>query len=241
MALIWADECDRPAGAPPDPTLWGVRRTDRWQPAAELQTYTADPANAHHDGNGHLVITAIRAADPRQPITSARLSARHATTRQLFRYGRFEARLSLPGAAGTWPAFWLLGEDDRVGWPDCGEIDIVEAPNSPSTAGQVHQGTHSPSLLDAGSVAVGVPPTSGDWRGFHTYAVDWQPGLVSFTVDDRPTGTVTRRAVEAAGGRWRFDDRHLSPVINLAVGGWAGPPDDWTEARMHVAWVRIWA
>lgn len=134
---VWADEFDGDEGEPPDQARWGLVETDRWQPAPELQTYTRIPANAYHDGRGHLVIAALRQD---QAVTSARLSSRHASARHLFRYGWFEARLRVSDAEGTWPAWWLLGEDDRFGWPDCGEIDVVEAPCGPGTAGQVHQG-----------------------------------------------------------------------------------------------------
>jgi beta-glucanase (GH16 family) len=260
--LVWADECDGAAGAPPRADLWGLRRTDRWQPAGELQRYTDDPANAHHDGVGHLVLRAVRtsAGSTSAGYTSARLSARHSTNPGLFRYGLFAASIRVPTGAGAWPAWWLLGEDDRYGWPACGEIDIMEAPSAPataaelvgaapsqrSTAGQVHQGTHSPAAgspvtADDREVAVGVPPSTGDWGGgFHVYALDWRPGRLTFSIDGRRTGEVTRAEVESRGGAWPFEERRQSPVINLAVGGWAGRPGDWTEQSMLVDWVRVY-
>ncbi|HEX6869970.1 MAG TPA: glycoside hydrolase family 16 protein [Micromonosporaceae bacterium] len=242
MKLVWADECDAAAGTPPDPDLWAQRQTDQWQPEGELQTYVPDIANAFHDGAGHLVITAVRHDRGSRPFTSARLSARHAPARHLFRFGRFAARLRIPTGAGIWPAWWLLGEDDRYGWPGCGEIDIMEAPSGPDTAGQIHQGTHSPSASTGDAVSVGVTPSAGSWGDdFHLYTVDWRPGRIGFSIDDRPTGTVSREQVEAAGGRWRFDDVAMAPVLNLAVGGWAGPAGEWQRQEMLVDWVRIWA
>jgi beta-glucanase (GH16 family) len=238
---IWADEFDRREGEPPDPRRWGLIETDHWQPAAERQTYTRSPANAYHDGQGHLVIAAVRHGTR---VTSARLSARHAADRQLFRYGRFEARLRVSDAPGSWPAWWLLGEDDRFGWPECGEIDVMEAPCGPGTAGQVHQGSHSPhrdGSRAAGAVGVGVPVSMGRWsESFHQYGVLWRPAVIEFFIDGISTGQVTRADVEAAGGVWRFDERELSPVLNLAVGGWAGEPGPWSRAEMVVDWVRIW-
>jgi beta-glucanase (GH16 family) len=218
-----------------------VRETDRWQPAGESQTYTRDLANAHYDGQGHLVLTAVRVGGGDRGYTSARLSARHSTRPVAFRYGRFAARIQVPTGAGAWPAWWLLGEDDRYGWPRCGEIDIMEAPSSPSTRGQVHQGTHSPRAAGDGEVPVGVEPSTGDWGGgFHVYAVDWRPGRLDFSIDGRPTGTVSREQVAGRGGAWPFDDRPQSPVVNLAVGGWAGTPGDWHEQSMTVDWVRVY-
>jgi beta-glucanase (GH16 family) len=242
MRLVWGDDCEGAAGERPDPTLWGVRESDEWQPPSELQTYTRDPANAHYDGEGHLVIAALRLDRAGRPFTSARLSARHAVARHLFRYGRFEARVRVPAAIGAWPAWWLLGEDDRFGWPDCGEIDIMEAPCGPDTGGQVHQGTHSPPVGAGTAVGVGVRPSAGQWSdAFHTYAAVWRPGVIEFVIDDVSTGKVTRSEVEAAGGLWRFDDRSLSPILNLAVGGWAGSPGPWARAEVSIEWVRIWA
>lgn len=242
MEPLWADECTGRAGSPPDPTLWGVRGTDQWQPPGELQTYTRDPRNAHYDGRDHLVITAVKETAGARPYTSARLSARHSTRPVVFRYGRFEARIRIPTGVGTWPAWWLLGQDDRYGWPRCGEIDIMEAPSSASTYGQVHQGTHCPHRTEATAVGVGVAPSVGTWgTGFHTYAIDWTPGRIEFFIDDRPTGTVTRDDVESRNGVWPFDHRPQSPILNLAVGGWAGTPDGrWTEQSMLVDWVRIY-
>lgn len=256
VKLIWADECSGAAGAPPDPALWGVRETDRWQPAGEAQTYTRDPANAHYDGDGHLVIRAARQDRAGRRYTSGRLSARHSTSGSLFRYGRFAARMRVPTAPGVWPAFWLLGEDDRYGWPGCGEIDIMEAPASAGTTGQIHQGVHCPpagggagagaataGAAAPGAVSVGVPPSTGEWgTGFHTYAARWTPGRIEFLIDDRPTGSVDAAQVRAAAGTWPFDDRPQSPIVNLAVGGWAGEPDGtWSEQLMLIEWVRVYA
>jgi beta-glucanase (GH16 family) len=235
IQLVWSDECDGGPGQQPDPALWELRETDEWQPAAELQTYTRDVGNAHYDGQGHLVIAAVQRGGR---TTSARLRGR-----RLFRYGYFEARIRLPECAGAWPAWWLLGEDDRFGWPECGEIDVMEAPVGPETTGQVHQGTHSPAAPgEPGAKGAGVPPTIGRWyEDFHTYGARWEPGAITFVIDDHETGTVTRSTVEEAGGQWRFDERSLAPVLNVAVGGWAGAPGRWDSAEMVVDWVRVWA
>lgn len=240
--LVWAEEGNGAPRGVPDPDLWGIRVTDQWQPAGELQTYTTDVANAAYDGDGHLVLAARRHATADHPVTSARLSARHARHQHLFRFGRFEARIRVPVGAGVWPAFWLLGEDDRWGWPDCGEIDVLEAPAGPATAGQVLQGIHCPSETTGSAVGVGVPPSRGRWgEDFHTYGVQWRPGRIAFSIDGEPTGAVTRSDVEDAGGRWVFDERPMAPIVNLAVGGMAGAPGDWIRQEMLIDWVRVWS
>ena len=131
--MEWADEFDGPAGSPP---------SDAWVPelgprgAGELQRYTA--ANAALDGHGSLAIEARR--EPAGDVTSARLVTKD---RVHVRYGRIEARIKVPSGQGMWPAFWMLGADiDAVGWPACGEIDVMEYVGSRPTA--VHATVHGP-------------------------------------------------------------------------------------------------
>lgn len=243
MKLVWSEEGAGDAGSAPNADLWGVRETDQWQPAGELQAYTRNAANAYYDGQGRLVIKAIKEAAPGgKTYTSARLSSRHAAQPQLWVHGLFEARIKVPDGVGIWPAWWLLGQDNLYGWPYCGEIDIMEAPASAATLGQIHQGTHSPHAATGADVGAGVAPSAGSWGAdFHTYTVDWRHGSVEFYIDHRSTGKVTQAQVEAAGGVWVFDHRPQSPILNLAVGGWAGTPDPvWTSQTMLVDWVRIY-
>jgi len=243
LRLVWADECAGAAGSPPDANLWGRQLSDEWQPAGEVQVYTDDPVNAHYDGGGHLVLTAVRESAGTRAYTSARLSVRRAAGGRVFRFGRYAARVKVPTGAGVWPAWWLLGPDDLYGWPACGEVDVMEAPSSVATAGQVHQGIHVPRAGDGEAVSVGVPPSCGDWGAdFHVYGVGWTPGRMEFFIDERVTGSVTREEVESCGGEWPFDDLALSPILNVAVGGWAGAPDPaWSRQSMLVDWVRIYA
>jgi beta-glucanase (GH16 family) len=239
--LIWEDDCQGLAGTPPDPWAWGLKVTDQWQPANELQNYTTNAVNAKYNGQGQLVITAIKESSGGKPYSSAKLSARHSTQGDKFRFGLFEARIKVPTAIGVWPAFWLLGEDNPYGWPYCGEIDVMECPVIAGAVRQTHQGTHSPSVSGA-DIAKGVVPTSGWSNDYHTYSVDWRPDSMEFYVDHQRTGLINRSMVEAVGGVWPFNHRPQSPILNLAVGGWAGTPDPaWTSQSMMVDWVRIYA
>lgn len=239
MTLIWADECTGDAGTPPDPHLWGLRLTEQWQSAAEQQNYTTSTANARYNGKGQLEIKAVKGASGGRAYSSARLEARRALAPARIRYGLVEARLQLPTGAGTWPAFWLLGDDGAYGWPWCGEVDVMEAPVMAGQTRQVHQGTHSPGAAGA-DIAAGVDPgVAAD--GWHTYSVDWAPDRLDFYTDHTRTGTVTRADVEAKGGTWVFNVRPMSPILNLAVGGWAGTPDPvWTSQTLLVDWVRVY-
>jgi len=239
MRLIWSDECNRAAGTPP--YGWDVRVTDAYQNGTELQRYTTDIANAQYDGQGHLVLQAIKTGASPFPYTSAKLSTPRDLGDQLILGGMVEARIKCPIAVGVWPAFWMLGQDSIYGWPACGEIDVME---QPSIAGQpllVHQGTHTASNASA-DVAVGVPPVSDYGHGnWHTYSIVWAPDQIDFYVDANYAGRVSNAAVTAAGGHWTFNHRPMYLILNLAVGGWAGAPDpSWLNQQMLVDYVRVY-
>ena len=214
---------------------WG--RTNR-----ELETYTASPANASLDGQGNLAIVARRRASSGPgnaglPYTSARIETKG---RFSFTYGRVEARIKIPAGTGLWPAFWMLGSNiDTVGWPNCGEVDILEAVGQQPFA--VVGSIHGPG--SGGAYAVHRPVGSGVSlaAGFHTYGMIWRPGSITWTLDSRPYGTVTPGELPA-GARWVFD-HPFNLVLDLAVGGVEpGPPASATRfpATLLVKWIRVY-
>lgn len=239
---IWASEFDGRRGSAPDPRQWTFEQGPEGWGDGELQAYTDDPANAALDGRGHLRISAVRAdagGGPDQEWwTSARLSTRG---RFAPRFGRIEARILVPRQQGVWPAFWMLGDDiDRVGWPACGEIDVMEALNEQD---RTRHSVHGPRTdgEDEWKIvrrARAAQPSSG---GFHVYAVDWRPGRVQFLLDGVVQTTVLPRDLPPDHA-WVFDKPfHL--LLNVAVGGaWSGPPDATTEspASMLLDWVRVY-
>lgn len=157
----------------------------------ERQCYTDDKANSYVS-DGTLKIVALRAADgAEKPYTSARLITKHKAD---FKYGRFEMRAKLPSGQGSWPAFWMLPTDEVYGgWPNSGEIDIVEAVNLKAQGadgapeaqiyGTLHYGKDWPDNVHSGRahiLADGANPADD----FHTYAVEWQEGEIRWYVDD---------------------------------------------------------
>ncbi|MDQ0829449.1 beta-glucanase (GH16 family) [Streptomyces achromogenes] len=229
-AVTFADEFDGPAGAAVDGTKWQTETGDNAD-NHERQYYTAGNRNAALDGQGHLVVTARR-ENPgdyacwygRCEYTSARLNTagRFTTT-----YGHVEARMKIPRGQGMWPAFWMLGDDiGRVGWPDSGEIDVMENVGfEPST---VHGTLHGPGYSGSGGIGAGytLPGGQAFADAFHTFAVDWSPNAVTWSVD----GAVYQRRTPAdlGGRRWVFD-KPFFLILNLAVGGyWPGDPDGGT-------------
>ena len=129
-----------------------------------------------------------------------------------FMYGRAAARMQLAAGAGLWPAFWALGEGR---WPDTGEIDIMENVGDP---GWTSVALHGPGYSGNTPLVKRTPMApSANATAWHVYAVDWAPGTLVFSVDDREVYRVTRPMVERFGA-WSFDNpKYL--IVNLALGG----------------------
>ena len=246
--LSWSDEFEGAAGSLPDPATWGYDLGDGsaiglagWG-NNELEWYTDDPQNVALDGDGHLVITA-READgslecyygPCQ-YTSARLLTRD---RFEFQHGYLEARLQVPAGFGLWPAFWLLGPNlDEVGWPQSGEVDVMEyvgrRPN-------VVFGTlHGPGYSGSGGISAGTDLGAPMADAFHTVALEWEPGRMTWFVDGEQYHEV--RQDQVAPNEWVFEQPFFM-LLNVAVGGnLGGPvfPDTEFPARMVVDHVRLY-
>jgi len=135
--VVWSDEFNGPAI---DDNVWTYDVGNQGFGNGELQYHTARSENAHIE-NGNLVIEARRESykGSSNAFTSARLKTHG---RFAFKYGTLEARIKVPNLAnGLWPAFWMLGDNfGQVGWPACGEVDILEmGMKSAITAGQANR------------------------------------------------------------------------------------------------------
>ncbi|HVU50670.1 MAG TPA: glycoside hydrolase family 16 protein [Polyangia bacterium] len=235
--VVWSDEFDGAADAPPDPTKWSYETGGWGWGNKELQNYTDSPTNGALDGNGHLVITARAEMSGTNAYTSARLTTKGHFSRT---YGRFEARMRLATGAGLWPAFWIMGDDiDTVGWPSCGEMDIVEesGSNPAAVAGSVHGpvGKGPPALDAPASRWLEVP--GGSDADFHVYAVEWDADNIVFLLDEVPYMQIT----PARRPLWVWDHPFFM-IVNLAVGGlFPGPPNATTvfPATITVDYVRV--
>jgi beta-glucanase (GH16 family) len=229
--LVWSDEFDAPAGTKPDARNWTHEIGDGTANGIpgwgndELQYYTADTQNSATNGAGQLAITA-RQSDgslscyygPCQ-LTSARLVSQHKAE---FAYGRIEARVKVPAGAGLWPAFWTLGANiGDVGWPQTGEIDIMEfvgrVPNE--AFGTIHGPGYSGGASIGDTHDFGVP-VSND---FHTFSIEWQPDRIDWYVDGIPYHSATPATV--APNQWVFNHSFFL-ILNMAVGGNFGGPLD---------------
>ncbi|MEV4035614.1 ricin-type beta-trefoil lectin domain protein [Streptomyces umbrinus] len=230
-AVTFSDTFDGAAGSAVNSSKWQIETGDNVN-NHERQYYTAGNNNAKLDGQGHLVIEARR-ENPnnyqcwygRCEYTSARLNTAGKFTTT---YGRVEARLKVPRGQGMWPAFWMLGNDiGQVGWPNSGEIDIME--NVGFEPSMVHGTLHGPGYSGSGGIgaAYSLPGGQAFADAFHTFAIDWSPDAVTWSVD----GNVYQRRTPAdLGGRQWVFNKPFFLILNLAVGGyWPGDPDGSTS------------
>jgi len=242
--LSWSDEFDAADGSAPDAMKWTREIRTQGQTGSnnsnkELQQYTADNANSRQAG-GALVITAVKqSGSSGTTYTSARLNT---LGHYSAAYGRVEARIKMPGGKGVWPAFWLLGDNKpSVGWPKCGEIDIMETKGSQIDTN--HGSLHGPVYFGGNDLTAtvtlpGKPKLSDD---FHIYATEWSPDTVKFFVDTTLYETRTPKDMPA-GGTWVFNHPFFI-TLNLAIGGvFDGDPTASTPfpAVLLVDYVRVY-
>ena len=232
--LVWNDEFNGP-----DINLnnwtYDLGVGDNGWGNAELQNYTDRSENARIE-NGALIIEARNERYRAQEYTSARLKTEGLHS---FTYGRIEARMKLPYGQGIWPAFWTLGSNiSTVGWPQSGEIDIMEhigrEPNN------IYGTVHGPGYAAAESVGNMYTESNPDYVDtFHVYAIEWEADQIRWYVDDTLYGTVTPNDVP---GEWVFDHDFFL-ILNVAVGGyWPGYPDETTvfPQQLIVDYVRVY-
>jgi len=233
--LSWSDEFEGEAGSAPDATKWTFdigNGEDGWG-NEEKEYYTDSRNNSALDGEGHLVITAIKDGADQYDCyngpcgyTSARLKT-ETTFTQL--YGKFEARIILPYGKGTFPAFWLLGDDfSGIGWPYCGEIDVMEMAGAINNT--VIGSIHGPGYVDTDGVFLLTYyelPSGSFSDGFHSFILEWSESTITLSVDDTTYFKQTTANFEAMELPWVFDHPFFM-LINFAVGGVldGDPPDD---------------
>lgn len=213
----WADEFDN-IGLP-DTNKWSYdvgSQHNGWG-NQELQYYTeADPKNVEVK-DGHLYIHALPEQKEGLDYTSARLVSKGKGD---FLYGRFEVRAKVPAGKGTWPAVWMLPTDWTYGgWPNSGEIDILEHVGYDPDV--VHISVHTKDYHHSiGTQKTAFRKIENAREQFHLYRIDWTPDYIKGFVDDQELFSF---ANEGSGFKaWPFDQK-FHWLINLAVGGfWGG-------------------
>jgi len=226
--LVWQDEFDTDGVI--DATKWTFDLGAGGWGNNELQTYTSNADNVIIK-DGILKITANS-----NPFSSARVK-----TQGIFEqtYGRFEAKIKMPWGPGIWPAFWLLGSDiETVGWPQCGEIDIMEYRGQQPNL--VHGTVHGPGY----SGGAGITKSYGFENNrfdvdFHVFAIEWGKDYIDYYVDNALYQRITPNDVT---GEWVYDHPFYI-ILNVAVGGdYVGFPTSQTlfPQIMEVDWIRVY-
>lgn len=234
--LVWNDEFN---GATLDSKSWNRETGGGGWGNNELQFYTNRTENAYL-ADGSLIIEARRESYGGNDYTSARLTTQG---KHSFRYGRIEARIKLPKGQGIWPAFWMLGESiSTVGWPACGEIDIMEMIGGGEDRDDTVYGTahwleeNAGHQYQGGHLELPDPQIFAD--DYHLFAIEWDSTTIKWLMDDQPYYTFDI----TPGARSEFHAPFFI-ILNVAVGGnWPGNPDTTTvfPQRMYVDFVRVY-
>jgi hypothetical protein len=238
---------DGPEGSPPDHRVWRHEvGGDGWG-NGEVQSYTDRTANSQLDGQGSLVLTARR-----EDVTGPDGIARQYSSARLTTLGRLsiapgsyvEARIRVPTGRGVRPAFWMLGTDlPEVGWPACGELDVMEASQRSVSTVRHHIHFSSPSdpsrdLPYGENAPAGYTTLDGPrYKDFHLYGVYFDGEVVQFYVDRQPRLRLTRVEARERGRSWPFGKPQFM-LLNIALGQNLG--DVQFPVTMTVSDISIW-
>jgi hypothetical protein len=234
--LLWSDEFDQ--DGLPSPLKWSFEVGDHGWGNNELQFYKANTLKNARVQGGVLLVEAHADASLPKGYSSAKLVSKG---KGAWQYGYVEVRAKLPQGRGTWPAIWMLPEENRFGgWPKNGEIDIME--HVGYDPGKVHGTVHTEAFNHLRGTQKGGQLLVPDFATeFHTYAVDWKQGQMDFFIDGKHYFTFKNTG--NGYQEWPFDQPFYL-ILNLAVGGnWGGKEgvdaSIWPQ-RMEVDYVRVY-
>ena len=240
--LLWSQEFNEKLGSKPDPKYWNYDLGDgRGWGNREVQTYTN--VNAKTTGRGALAITA-RQYSPKSKLicyygycewSSARITTKN---KVWIKYGTIEARIQMPSGTGSWPAFWMLGQNiDAVSWPNSGEIDITEGLGRTP---YLNYGTiHGPGYFGGSSIGVRYLNPTKLSAGFNTYGINWSEDAIEWTLNGKIIFTQSKDSI--APRAWVFN-QPFSLILNVAMGGEFGGEigkDAKSGLQMKVDWIRV--
>ncbi len=221
--LLWSDEFD--GNGTINTNFWNFETGGGGWGNQEVQIYSSSSDNVYKD-DGVLKIKVIKEADG--SYTSGRITTQNKID---FKYGRVDIRAKLPSVAGTWPALWMLGDNfSSVGWPHCGEIDIMEQFEDKSyVAATCHWNNNGNTASYGESVNLSTP------TDFHIYSLVWAEGSVKVLLDDVQFYTISTNTTMPFDADFFF-------IFNVAMGGTNGGTIDpnFTTDVMEVDYVRVY-
>jgi beta-glucanase (GH16 family) len=232
--LVWSDEFN---GTVLNDSNWTHEIGGNGWGNGELQYYTDRDTNSYLE-NGYLIIQALEENYSSWNYTSARLKTQG---KKFFKYGKIMARIKLPYSQGIWPAFWMLGENiPSVGWPACGEIDIMEMiggeGNDNTVYGTAHwqdENGHHASYGNSYTLSSGIFADN-----FHLFSIIWDDQRIKWYVDNQ-----LYNELDITPSSLSEFQNNFFIILNVAVGGsWPGYPDSTTvfPQKMIVDYVKVY-
>jgi beta-glucanase (GH16 family) len=230
--LFWAEEFN--VDGAPDPKVWGYDLGDGCPNVCgwgnnELEYYTDRPENVIVQG-GVLKIKAMKESYKGKAYTSARIKSQD---KFAFTYGKVEVKAKIPTGVGTWPAIWMLGSNiGAVGWPACGEIDIME--HVGKDLNKIYGTLHYPGR-SGGNADGGTKVMDNITTGFHVFTLEWSEESIKIYADNTLIHSVTNSNSIPFNHDFFF-------ILNVAMGGnFGGPMDESVkEAQMEVDYIRVY-
>lgn len=231
--LIWEDEFK---GKELDTNKWNIEVNGLGGGNNELQYYTNNKSNLRVE-NGILIIEAIKENYKGKEYTSGRINT---SKKAAFTYGKIEARIKLPFGQGIWPAFWMLGENiNEIGWPRCGEIDIMEMVGGTEGDKKIYSTLHwfGATKHEQSGSSFNLP--NGQFSDdFHIFSTIWDEKEMTFYCD-----TAIVYKIDISAKAYDSFRNKFFILLNLAVGGnWPGSPNETTifPQKMEVDYVRVY-
>lgn len=245
-SLVWKDEFNGKPGSPPDPTFWDHETGASGWGNNELQNYVSDQAHSHivvdADAGDKRALQITATSDGKGHYESERLITGHKFS---FQYGYVEARIRLPAGQGIWSAFWMLGTavfDSKVGWPKCGEVDIMENIGKTEWLGKNRSSLHGPGYSGGDSLHGDINLKAGtEFKdSYHLFGMLWSKDSMAFSVDGRVF--FTQKSTDTHGRPWVFNQPCFF-IANIAIGGnFSGSPDATTKfpQMMRIDYIRLY-
>lgn len=238
----FADEFDAPDGSQPNAKIWSrtVRRNPTWA------RFHSDSPLTVFVQNGELVCRAMATPDSLKAKGEQKdfiTGGVRSEGRYSFRYGRAEARIFTTPHSGNFPAFWMMPAQSKKGWPHEGEIDIWEQINNENKAYHTLHSNWTFNLKHKNDPMSHFTMGDIDYSRYHTFAVEWTPTQITWSVDGKVAGTAVKstNADALANGQWPYTEPFYL-ILNQSVGdgSWAAGPDMNFRYETRFDWVRVY-